>query len=989
MLSLDLSAHGSGLESHLRSVSEEDMMCIRMLLRPLLVIGCLMVPNLATAQSAIAGVVRDSSGAVLPGVTIEVTSPALIEKTRTTVTDGSGQYRVVDLRPGTYSVSFTLTGFNGIKREGIILEANFTAPVNAELRVGAITETVVVTGDTPVVDVQSTMRRDVVTRDLLDTLPTGRDFQTIGNVVPSVTMGRFDVGGSSTAQSGTLIAFGSRGGDFHLNIDGKPANITFGEGWFNGIYHNESTVQEMSYTISGGNAETPQGGVSVNMIPRTGGNTFTYEGLGTWANNSLQANNYDDELRARGFNPTAGGLSKLWDLNGSVGGPIMRDRLWFFGSARYWGFSENVPNVFLGQSDPKIVPPNAVQASDDTTLKSGNFRLTTQIGNTRITGSYDNGPRTRQYFGIENRGGSPESFAQYPNSSYVNQYKSTTTLTPRMLLELGFTRVWWYSELVPQPQTRMATCFVAFTLCPSGTDYGDIRKTDLTQSWNFNAPGNPNSTFEAPRNTVVGSLSYVTGGHTMKVGITQGWGFQTVVTPMNNGGLTQRYRLNAAGVLGADSVTLAGVPSITDVGVNWDLGVYLQDSWTRGRLTLNPGVRLDHIKGEIRDQTAAAGRFLPERRFTQADYHKIPVFTDVNPRLGAAYDLFGNGKTALKASFGKYVQSFSSNLPADYNPMGGATDTRSWVDSNADGIAQESELGATTNLNFGKASNVTRPDADLKRPYQLLYNGGIQQELRPGLSASLSYYYRKFYRDFRIDNAATTFDDYTRLAIPDPRGNGQTIDLYSISLAKLGVSDNVRLNSTENGRTYHGIDLSFTARLKNGAQVQGGVNSGRLHEYACEVDDPNNLRFCDRAYSFDKQFKLSGTYPLPFKFRLSGLFQSVPGVQSSRDGGNVGRDVGITYSIGRAIAPALNQTTVSVRLNEPDSLYLDRVNQLDFALSRDFQFGKVRVRPQLDIFNALNNNAVTQVNNSFGQSLMLPVSVLNPRLARFNVRVTF
>src|SRR5207237_6515627 len=131
-------------------------------------------------------------------------------------------------------------------------------------------------------------------------------------------------------------------------------------------------------------------------------------------------------------------------------------------------------------------------------------------------------------------------------------------------------------ELIPQPQTRMATCFVAFNLCPSGTNYGDIRKTDLTQSWNFNAPGNPNSTFEAPRNTVVGSLSYVTGGRPMKVGMTQGWGFQPIVTPMNNGGLTQRYRLNAAGVLAADSVTLAGVPRTTDVACNCDVGADMQ-----------------------------------------------------------------------------------------------------------------------------------------------------------------------------------------------------------------------------------------------------------------------------------------------------------------------------------------------------------------------------------------------------------------------------
>ena len=185
-------------------------MCRRPL-KLLLVVGCLAAPRMVAAQSAIAGVARDATGAVLPGVTIEVSSPALIEKTRATSTDQAGQYRVVDLRPGTYSVIFTLAGFSTVKREGIVLEANFTAPVNAELRVGALAETVTVSGETPVVDVQNTTRREVVNRELLDTLPTGRDFQTIGNTLPGVTMGRFDVAGSSTAQSGTLVAFARRG----------------------------------------------------------------------------------------------------------------------------------------------------------------------------------------------------------------------------------------------------------------------------------------------------------------------------------------------------------------------------------------------------------------------------------------------------------------------------------------------------------------------------------------------------------------------------------------------------------------------------------------------------------------------------------------------------------------------------------------------------------------------------------------------------------
>jgi hypothetical protein len=638
-----------------------------------------------------------------------------------------------------------------------------------------------------------------------------------------------------------------------------------------------------------------------------------------------------------------------------------------------------------------VVPPNARQAFDDTTLKSGDVRLTTQLGNTRLTGSYSNGPRWRREFGIENRGGSRESFAQYPNESYVSQFKATTSLTSHMLLEAGFSRIWWYSDLLAQPNTRLATCFVAFAQCPAGTDYGDIRKRDLTLAWNYNAPTTFNSTFESPRNAYLASLSYVSGAHNMKAGLTYDTGFRTIVTPMNNGGLQQQYRLGVP-----DSVVLQTVPSVQDTSIDREVGIFAQDTWTMGRLTLNPGLRLDYIKGSVRPQTAPAGRFLPQRVFTEADYVQVPVFTDLSPRFGVAYDLFGNGKTALKANVGKYVQSFSSNLADDYNPMSGGTDTRTWRDLNSDDIAQENELGVSTNLNFGKPVNVTRPDPNLKRPYQMLYSGGVQHELIPGLSASVNYYYRRYHRDLWVDNVATTFADYSPISIADPRGNGQTITVYSIAPSKLGVIDNVRMNSTENFRDYNGVDLSVNARLRNGTQLQGGVTIGSLHEFQCQVDDPNDQRFCDRPYPARTQFKLSGTYPLPMGFRVSGLFQSVAGVQSARDGVNVGKDLPVIYSVGRGQAPGLTQPNVStswsntgIRLNDIGSLYLDRVNQLDFAVSRDFQAGKVHVRPQMDIFNSLNSNAVTQVFTSFGPNLLVPQSVLNPRLVRFNVRVSF
>ena len=261
-------------------------------------------------------------------------------------------------------------------------------------------------------------------------------------------------------------------------------------------------------------------------------------------------------------------------------------------------------------------------------LKSGDLRLTTQLGITRLTGAYSNGPRWRRHFGIENRGGSPESFAQYPNDASVTQVKATTTLSNNMLLEAGFSRIWWYAVLEAQPVTAKATCFVAFNQCPAGTNYGDIRKRDLTNAWNYNAPTTFDSTFASPRNSYMTSLSYVTGGHNMKAGLMWDTGYRTIVTPMNNGGLQQQYRLGVP-----DSVVLQTVPSVQDTSIDREVGIYVQDSWTVGRATFNPGLRFEHFKGSVRDQTAPAGRFLPERVFTQADYVTASSFYRHQPEV--------------------------------------------------------------------------------------------------------------------------------------------------------------------------------------------------------------------------------------------------------------------------------------------------------------------------------------------------------------------
>jgi len=943
----------------------------------LVAVGFLALPSMVAAQgqTAIAGVARDTTGAVLAGVTVEVSSPAIIEGTRAAITDANGQYRVVDLRPGTYRVVFTLQGFGTVRREGIVLTSNFVAPVNVEMQVSAVEETVTVTGDSPIVDVVSSTREEVLTRELLDAVPTGRDFTTMGNTLPSVNMGRYDVGGNSTNQQGTLTAFGGRGEDLNVQIDGmNGANAGWGEGWFTIIYHNEADFQELAYSTAGSNAENRTGGVVINMIPRVGGNEFRVSSLLTFANESMQGSNIDDELRAQGFT-LEGGLDHVYDANFSVGGPVVRDRVWFYGSARKWANFNKLPG---------ITNKDGSQAIDDTTFGAFTARGTTQIGNTRVTGSYGWHPRDRPGYMIEQLNGAPEAFNAYPNRPYLVQVRATSTLTSRLLLETGYTRNFWHAELQYPPSVRQATCFVAWNQCAPGTDYGDIRKNDVLLDWRWNGPPSGFSTYNMPSDVYMTSLSWITGGHNVKVGLAYSTGDVNIDTGQNNGSIEQRYRNGVP-----FSVSISATPTIRRTGLDRDIGLYVQDSWTRGRLTMNPGVRFDYIKSSIRDQTAPAGRFAPERVFTQADYPYIPRFTDISPRFGVAYDLFGNGKTAVKGALGRYLQNFGDNLAANYNPMSGASTTATWTDPNRDDIAQESELGPLANPNFWAPAGRPVPDRDQQRPYQMLYNVAVQHEVMPGLSATLGYYHRRYHDMLWTDNLATTHADYSIIPIPDPRGNGQTLNVYSIDPAKFGLVNQFVTNSSENTRTYHGIDLSFLARLSNGAQLQGGVNTGKTHITECQVDDPNALLNCDRSYPFRTQYKVSGTVPLPYAFRVSGLFSSLPGQLTDREGDYNGLDFPVTYTVVRTIAPGLTQPSVNLRLSQAGEYNLERSYQLDISFSRDFRVGSMRLRPQVDFYNAFNSNTVINAITAYGPSLMQPREILPARLLKLNLRIDF
>ncbi|MGH9145689.1 MAG: carboxypeptidase-like regulatory domain-containing protein, partial [Vicinamibacterales bacterium] len=307
-----------------------------------LVVSVVLLPVVAWAQGSIAGVVRDTSGAVMPGVTVEASSAALIEKVRSVVTDGTGQYQIVDLRPGTYTVTFTLTGFSVVKREGIELTGSFAATVNADLKVGSLEETVTVSGESPTVDIQSSRRSNVIPTEVIDALPTSRSQYTMAVLLPGALragggaggIGVQDVGGTRTMQITTFSIHGSRAADQRLMLNGLTARNFLSSAWASNFVPDMGTAAEVVLDYATGTADSYAAGIGINVIPKEGGNRFTGSIFATGASGAFQGNNYSPELAAAGLT-SPNKLHRVYDINPAAGGPIIRDKLWFFGTMRW------------------------------------------------------------------------------------------------------------------------------------------------------------------------------------------------------------------------------------------------------------------------------------------------------------------------------------------------------------------------------------------------------------------------------------------------------------------------------------------------------------------------------------------------------------------------------------------------------------------------------------------------------------------------------
>jgi len=943
-------------------------------------------PAAARAQSAIAGVARDSSGAVLPGVTVEVASDALIEKVRSVTTDGQGQFKIVDLRPGVYSVTFSLPGFSTFKRDAVELPTNFTATINGEMKVGALEETISVSGASPVVDVQSAVQQVVLNRQVLDSVPTGRSIPSLGALLPGARLALPDVGGTSGMQNRDLTVHGSDGRDTTFQVDGMILNGIEGDGSVQS-YFNDMMFEEISYQTSAINAEVSAGGVRANMIPKDGGNLFKGTAFFSAGNSSFQSDNSKD-AKAQGL-AAPDALNKVWDVNVAEGGPIKKDRLWFFASYRDWGVYQYIANSFFKNGDQTI---------DDANLKSGMVRLTAQLGpKNKVSGYLD---RIRKFRGHENA--APAGYAiageatdiRAPKQYYTSEVKWTSMVSSRLLIESGF-----------------AINNESYSLTPQDASLDVTPRRDTILQTAYGAYDGGIYYREPIRKFAMASASYVTGSHAFKAGIQYGFGYfwrQRRETT----DLIQLYRSGVPA-----QVIIHNTPQDSRADMNADQGIFVQDSWTLGRFTINPGVRFEHFNSSTPDRSVAPGRFVPARTFPTVE--NLPNWNDVSPRFGAAWDVQGNGKTAVKFGIGKYVRAYSSGYAEAYDPNFYSSATLTWTDLNGDDTAQGTlgylpngtrvpcvyrtagcEIDFSTLASSFGVKPSQNPAPGLERPFQIETNVSVQRELIPGSSVTVSYFRRDYKKNVWSDNLLINPSDYTLYNLPDPRGNGQTVPIYNLNPAKASSVDLLDQNSSSNYRKYSGVDVSVNSRMK-GLTMFGGVSVGHQVANTCQVEDANLLRFCDQAALDIPQYvqiKLSGSYTLPWALQVSGSFQSYNGDarNASPDGLIVAEDpsLRINWSVDRPTfktltGATLTQSTVIIPLDPPGTKVLDRQNQLDVRFKRTFKVGGVALEAQADAYNAFNTGVVLTRVQTLGVALDRPATILQGRLFRLGMQVKF
>ena len=1016
----------------------------------------LLFPTVARAQGAITGVVKDVSGGVLPGVTVEAASPVLIEKVRTVTTDASGQYRVVDLRPGTYSVTFTLAGFRGVKRDGIELTGTFVAAVSADLTVGELRETITVSGQTPIVDVQSVRVQQTLSDDVIAAIPSSRNASGLQSLIPGlnvtqagVAVGGGDSGGISGGMGG--LAGTIHGGNTYgsrTKTDGLNTDFT-GQATAGGQLLNTAGASEVVINTSGGLGEAEGAGVILNIIPRDGGNTFSGSVFGNTARDWMQANNFTQSLKDQGLR-TPGRLNSLSDVSAMGGGKIIQDKLWFYATVRQVKANNTVPGMWVNKNannpnswavDFDLSQPAFTDANDRHEIG----RLTWQASQRhKLTGYWQ---QQHNYIGKEG-GGTP---TQTPEGTGLTSFKDskiqqltwTFTISNKLLAEAGIgTYLGVYDQSGGGGPRIGGIGGVNNPLMIQ-----QLEQTGNIPSCNCSIPGlisrHPGLALGGFSRSDIGtrewraSIAYVSGSHSMKFGYQGGFSTPTknyfydsqIIQVRTNNGIPNQITENLA------------YPGWLRTGRHVvPVNFYGQDQWTLKRLTLQGGVRMDNgITNYTSDPLGGPDYILlpTQVSFPTGSTQGIK-WKDITPRGGVAYDLFGNGKTAVKASVGKYMEGLSSLFGLDMNPIFRipTQTSRAWLNptnfnfTNSPGCdlrnpAAQPDCGPMLNQTFGTQVFNTNYDPDMvtgwgNRPYVWSTGVSVQQELLQGLALTVGFYRNSWGNLSMVDNTLTSASDYTPFSVRaplDPRlpgGGGNIVSgLFDLNPNRVGQVANLHQLSSAIGQemtnNWQGVDVGVNARLRNGLTVQGGTSTGRRLTDACDVRAVVPERTSSTAIVPAGGLLSSLTNPYcrvvePYRTSATGLATyMIPkvGIQTSVTWqSNPGPEIAANYVASNAVIAAGPQplgrnlsggANVTVNLIQPGTLYGPRRNNFDVRLSKLQRFGSKRLTISVDGYNLTNADTVLTFNNAFvpGGAWLTPTRIASPRYMKLGAQFDF
>jgi hypothetical protein len=945
------------------------------------------------------------------------------------VTDDQGRYTIIDLRQGTYTVTFTLPGFSTVVRDAVELPANFTATINADMKVGALAETITVSGQTPLVDVSQAARTQVITRDIIDSLPTTRNIMSIGNMVPGIRLGTPDIGGSRAMEQTNPRGHGLGNTHTVQQVDGMSVNSQ--ETSNQQSYYNDALSAEVAVTTAAQTAENQSGGMRVNAIPKDGGNIASGSVFLGGSDGNWQSDNISDYLKTQNIS-SGNGIVHIQNFNASLGGPVKKDKVWFFAAVRHISTDETVANTPLF-----LVAPNGdfIRSMLDQYIRDTLGRLTWQIDQKNKLAAFMQ--RTWK------RKGKDFSFGQDPRSGTqrdphkghyaIGNAKYTNTLTSKILLEAGYSTAYQHWTGLNQPYNDYDR-YLADGVTINPLWFNNARATDSALNINPNCAyafgctawisNGQDQRTEDTRRVVVGSMSYVTGSHNIKFGFQDSFGPVHVYTD-RQADLVLNYTNGRPA-----TVTVYSTPSNRFSHVNYDLGYYIQDSWTLKRLTLSPGIRVENFSSMIEATAMPSGRFVGSRFFNER--RDVPTWNgDVAPRFAMAYDLFGNGKTALKFGWSKYYEPLTGGFADTYAP-GVQNENRNWFDctinaaatgcatgaalaTDNDGIAQNHEIGPGS-ATFGLAAERDF-DPSVKRQSNIETMASVSHQLTSRLSMTFGYYHRTFDNIRATDRTLVNAGDYVAftapmpaLASPNLAGGvdatlngiitpGAPFTMYSYTKSQATFNASPQLDRNVGYQSiYNGIDVSVQGRLPRGSTVIASWTMEKNLSVFCANDDnPNGVStndlytgtavtaggpYCDQRdfdVPFTHEMKAAGNYPLPYGVEVGAVLQSYAGLPRI-----------VTWQPAANLYPGgVRNKQETVFLNAPGTLFYPRYNQLDLNVKKNFRAGRKTFSGQVDFFNALNGNAVFTRNNAIGTSLGQVQTILQGRVIRLAFQMRF